>query len=80
LLRTAQGTQNARAVESAWLVLQPYGSEISASNSQRTQLAQLRTDFGTARSKAALGDPRLRPAGGVNLGALDRPAVPPETP
>jgi len=80
LLRTAQGTQNARAVESAWLVLQRYGSEISASDSQRTQLAQLRTDFGTARSKAALGDPRLRPAGGVNLGALDRPAVPPETP
>ncbi len=78
LLRTAQGTQNARAVESAWLVLQRYGSEIAASDSQRAQLAQLRTDYGTGRNKPALGDPRLRPAGGVNLGALDRPAAPPE--
>ena len=75
LLRTAQGTQNARAVESAWLVLQRYGNEIAATNSQRAQLTQLRTDYGTARNKPALGDPRLRPAGGVNLGALDRPAV-----
>ena len=78
LLRTAQSTQNGRAVESAWLVLQRYGNEIAATDSQRAQLAQLRTDYGTARNKPALGDPRLRPAGGVNLGALDRPAVPPE--
>jgi len=76
LLRTAQGSLNARAVETAWLVLQRYGSDIAASDSQRTQLAQLRANYGTARSKPALGDPRLRPAGGVNLGAMDRPPAP----
>lgn len=74
LLRTAQATLNARAVESAWLVLQRYASEIPDAAALQQQLNELREAFGTARNKPALGDKRLRPAGGVNLGPLDRPA------
>lgn len=76
LLRTAEATHNARAVESAWLVLQRYGSSLAGVDELRQRLAQLRADYGTARNKPALGDSRLRPTGGVNLGALDRPAPP----
>jgi len=76
LLRTAEATHNARAVESAWLVLQGYGSSLAGADDLRQRIGQLRTDYGTARNKPALGDPRLRPTGGVNLGAMDRPVAP----
>ena len=78
LLRTAEATHNARAVESAWLVLERYGTSLTAADDLRQRIGQLRTDYGTARNKPALGDRRLRPSGGVNLGALDRPVAPPE--
>ncbi|MDO9611584.1 MAG: tetratricopeptide repeat protein [Serpentinimonas sp.] len=76
LLHTAESTHNARTVASAWLVLQRYGSSLAGADELRQRVGQLRTDYGTARNKPALGDPRLRPTGGVNLGALDRPAPP----
>lgn len=76
LVRTAEGTLNARAVESAWLVLQRYASEIANAERWQTRVEQLREAYGTARNKPALGDRSLRPSGGVNLGPMDRPASP----
>lgn len=73
LTRTAQTTHNARAVESAWLVLQRYREQLPQATAWQQRIAALRTDYGTARNKPALGDRRLRPSGGVNLGPLDRP-------
>ncbi len=75
LLRTAKTTLNARAVESAWLVLQRYASDIPDATNWQQQVLELRAAYGTARNKPALGDKRLRPAGGVNLGPMDRPAA-----
>ncbi|NIC40674.1 response regulator [Aquabacterium sp. A08] len=77
LARTAQATLNARAVESAWLVLQRYRAQLPQADAWQQRIGALRTDYGTARNKPALGDRRLRPSGGVNLGPLDRPASPP---
>lgn len=74
LLRTAKATLNARAVESAWLVLQRYASDIPDAPALQEEIAKLRESYGTSTNKPALGDKRLRPAGGVNLGPLDRPA------
>jgi len=73
LYRTAQATLNARAVESAWLVVQRYQDALPDLANWQARIASLRADYGTARNKPALGDPRLRPSGGVNLGPMDRP-------
>lgn len=73
LLRTAKATLNARAVESAWLVLQRYASEIPDASALQEQVVTLRDAYGTSKNRPALGDKRLRPAGGVNLGPSDRP-------
>lgn len=72
LFRTAKATLNARAVESAWLVLQRYASEIADAPRWQQQVLELREAYGTARNKPALGDKRLRPSGGVNLGPMNR--------
>lgn len=74
LFQTAQNTRNARAVESAWLVLQRYRDRIPQAEDWSARIAALRADYGTARNKPALGDRRLRPSGGVHLGPMDRPA------
>lgn len=76
LVRTAEGTLNARAVESAWLVLQRYAAEIPEAERWQARVERLREAYGTARNKPALGDRRLRPSGGVNLGPMDRAAGP----
>jgi len=73
LYRTAQATLNARAVESAWLVVQRYQDALPDLATWQARIASLRADYGTARNKPALGDRRLRPSGGVNLGPMDRP-------
>ncbi len=77
LMRTAEATLNARAVESAWLVLQRYKAQLPQADTWLTQMGELRQHYGTARNKPALGDRRLRPAGGVNLGPMDRPSTAP---
>ncbi|TSE37912.1 putative PEP-CTERM system TPR-repeat lipoprotein [Tepidimonas fonticaldi] len=80
LYAVAQESFNARAVETAWLMLQRYDGDIPNADSWRTRVAALRQAYGTARNRPALGDPRLRPSGGVNLGPMDRaapPAIPP---
>jgi len=76
LYRTAKTTANARAVESAWLVLQRYLAQLPDADDWTTRIAALRADYGTARNKPALGDRRLRPSGGVNLGPMDRLPAP----
>jgi hypothetical protein len=76
LYALAQRTLNARAIETAWLVLQRYGDQIPNSASWQQRLGALRRAYGTARNRPALGDPRLRPSGGVNLGAMNRLAMP----
>ncbi|MDW8337225.1 MAG: tetratricopeptide repeat protein [Tepidimonas sp.] len=81
LVTLAQQTFNARAVESAWLVLQRHQRDLPNAERWQQQIEALRQAFGTARHRPALGDPRLRPAGGIALGPLDRPARPyPESP
>lgn len=81
LVTLAQQTYNARAVESAWLVLQRHRHDLPNAERWLQQVTALRQAYGTARHRPALGDPRLRPAGGIALGPLDRPARPrPETP
>ncbi|MCX7693646.1 tetratricopeptide repeat protein [Tepidimonas taiwanensis] len=77
LYALAQETHNARAVETAWLVLQRYAQDIPNASSWSERVQALRQAYGTARHRPALGDPRLRPAGGVNLGAVDRAASEP---
>jgi tetratricopeptide (TPR) repeat protein len=74
LYQTASTTLNAKAVESAWLVLQRYAGQIPNASDMQAKVGQLREGYGTARNKPALGDKRLRPSGGVNLGPMDRPA------
>ncbi|TSE23375.1 Chemotaxis protein CheY [Tepidimonas sediminis] len=76
LVTLAQRTFNARAVESAWLVLQRHAHALPNAQRWHEQVAGLRQAYGTARHRPALGDPRLRPAGGIALAALDRPARP----
>lgn len=79
LMRVAEATLNARAVESAWLVLQRYQAQLPQSERWIDRMGELRQHYGTARNKPALGDRRLRPAGGVNLGPMDRPRTPDNT-
>ncbi|MDM7457611.1 MAG: tetratricopeptide repeat protein, partial [Tepidimonas sp.] len=74
LYTLAQDSLNARAVETAWLMLQRYGSDIPNADSWRTRVAALRRAYGTAHNRPALGDPRLRPSGGIHLGPMDRAA------
>ena len=76
LVAIAQDTLNARAVESAWLLLQRYRDALPNADSWRERIASLREAYGTARNRPALGDPRLRPAGGVNLGPMERLSTP----
>ena len=76
LVTVAQQTCNARAVESAWLVLQRHARDLPNAERWQQQVAALRQAYGTARHRPALGDPRLRPAGGIALGPLDWPARP----
>lgn len=78
LFRSAQATLNARTIESAWLVLQRYREQIPQADDWERRVAELRQDYGTARHKPALGDRRLRPSGGVNLGPLDWHSTPDE--
>jgi len=82
LYAQAQETHNARTVESAWLVLQRYRSDIPNAESWHDRVLALRQAYGTARNRPALGDPRLRPSGGVHLGPMDRqpPAPGPDNP
>lgn len=77
LVTLAQQTYNARAVESAWLVLQRHRDQLPNGERWHQQVATLRAAYGTARHRPALGDPRLRPAGGIALGPLDRRPLPP---
>lgn len=72
LYAQAQETHNARTVESAWLVLQRYRADIPNADSWHERVLALRQAYGTARNRPALGDPRLRPSGGVHLGPMDR--------
>lgn len=72
LYAMAQDTLNARAVETAWLVLQRYRADIPNAETWQTRVETLRRAYGTVRNRPALGDPRLRPAGGVPLGPMDR--------
>lgn len=76
LYAVAQESFNARAVETAWLVLQRYRADVPNADSWQDRVDALRQAYGTARNRPALGDPRLRPSGGVNLGPMDRPPAP----
>ncbi|MDT7929247.1 tetratricopeptide repeat protein [Tepidimonas sp.] len=76
LCTIARDTLNARAVESAWLVLQRYQRDIPNPERWQQRVQALRQGYGTARNRPALGDPRLRPSGGVHLGPMDRAPAP----
>jgi len=76
LCTLAQDTLNARAVESAWLVLQRYQRDMPNPERWQQRVQALRQSYGTARNRPALGDPRLRPSGGVHLGPMDRAPAP----
>ncbi|TSE30105.1 tetratricopeptide repeat protein [Tepidimonas charontis] len=76
LVAVADDTHNARAVESAWLLLQRYRDTIPNAQRWQERIGSLRQAYGTMRNRPALGDPRLRPAGGVNLGPMDRLPMP----
>lgn len=71
LREQGEQTGNAKIIESAWLVLQRYRKKIADPDALGEPVQVLRKRFETARNRPALGDKRLRPSGGVNLGYLD---------
>ncbi|TSE18835.1 Beta-barrel assembly-enhancing protease [Tepidimonas alkaliphilus] len=65
-------TLNGRAVDTAWLALQRHGAALPEASEWRRRLSPWRQALTAMRRRPLLGDPRLRPAGGIALAVLNR--------